>query len=64
MECSKWQLRVQGGALEAKASWVGGKGNTCIGNSGNFRKFQSFTSTVYVRDDVMGFECIRSSEKY
>ena len=28
------------------------------------RKFQNFISSAHVRDDVMGFECKRSSEKY
>ena len=34
-----------------------------VGNSGNFRKFQNIISTAHVRDDVMGFECKRLSEK-
>ena len=49
-----------------EASWVGRQGGTCppsVGKSRNFRKFQNFTSTAHVRDDVMGFECIHSSEK-
>ena len=29
-----------------------------------FSEFQNFISTAHVRDDVMRFECKRSSEKY
>ena len=46
---------------------MGGLGGTCppsVGNLENFRKFQNFISTTHVRDDVIGFECKRSSEKY
>ena len=45
--------------------WAGGHVSPpSVGNSRNFRKFQNFISTAHVRDDVMGFECIRLSEKY
>ena len=46
--------------------WVG-RGHVpppSVGNSENFRKFQNFISTAHVHDDVMGFECKHSSEKY
>ena len=35
-----------------------------VGKSENFQKFQNFTSTAHVYDDIMGFECKRLWEKY
>ena len=42
----------------------GARAPSSVGNLENFRKFQNFISTAHVRDDVMGFEYIRSSENY
>ena len=46
--------------------WAGGHvpPPPSVGTSGNFRKFQNIISTAHMHDDVMGFECIRSSENY
>ena len=51
---------------QRRRGWVGKgvRAPPSVGNSGNFRKFQNFISTAHVRDDIMGFECIHSLEKY